>query len=46
MDVLKQILHLEVALSGGIEWFTLKENMFDGAGRLARPALLLLFLPE
>ena len=38
MDILKQILHvsyLEVALSGGIEYFTFKENILNYAGRLA-----------
>ena len=47
MDVLKQILHvsyLEVALSGGTECFTFKENVFDGAGHLACQTLWLLFL--
>ena len=49
MDVLKQILHvsyLEVALSGSIECFIFKENVFDGAGCLACRTLWLLFMPE
>ena len=49
MDVLKQILYvsyLEVALSGGIECFTFKENVFDCAGCLACRTQWLLFLLE
>ena len=37
---------MEIVLSGVIKNFTLKENMFDRAGRLACRALWLLFLLE
>ena len=37
---------MEIALSGVIKNFTLKENVFDCAGRLACRALWLLFLLE
>ena len=37
---------MEIVLSGVIKNFTLKENVFDCAGRLACQALWLLFLLE
>ena len=47
MDVLKQILHvsnLEVALSGAIEYFKFKENVFDCAGLVVWVYCILTFV--
>ena len=49
MDVLKLVLHgicVEIMISDVIKNFTLKDNVFDCAGRLACRALGLLFLLE